>query len=80
MSLTEDRHRIERRADGEAIRHDRLTDLEALLLRVLFTIGCTWEAISVAGLLAHLEEDREIEGAELELLEQLLEEEKANRS
>lgn len=59
-------------------RHDHLTPLEALLLRVLYTVGCYWPTRAPAEVIGEFEAD-ELDDDERRLLEQLLEEERADR-
>lgn len=71
---------VEQRAGGVPIRHDRLTALEHLLLRTLYTVTMDWSTEDPEQTIGQLKEWSGFDDADCALLEQLLEEEKADRA
>ena len=72
-------HIVEQRAGGVPVQHDRLTALEQKLLRIFYTVVIGWYSEDLDELLRELKRDGDIDDAEAALLEQLLEEERADR-
>jgi len=69
---------VEKRAGGVPVRHDRLTALEAVLLRALYSAGCNWATDTISDVVGWLK-DEGFDDGDCAVLEQLLEEEEADR-
>lgn len=78
MARRSDVEKVTAREGGERVSHTTLTGLEQMLLRLLYTTNCDWNADSLDDLVSALKMDEDINDAQAELLEQLLTEEEAD--
>lgn len=79
MARETDLQKVARRVRGVPVQHTRLTSLEALLLRALYDITWGWSTEGAEEVAGHLKEWDGHDDKDCELLQQLLEEERADR-